>query len=331
MVAEHGEVKVLEDAVHGLPAEHATSCRATSRRRLWAALALVGGYMVVEVVAGLVANSLGLLADAGHMITDAAAISLALFAMWLAERPASGKRTYGLHRSEVLAALLNAVGLWVIAGWVFYEAQQRFVSPPEVQGVLVLSVGMVGLLVNVAGALILRCSAKESLNVEGAFVHILGDLLGSIGAVTAGLLIVAFGWHLADPILGVVIGILILVGSTRLLYKTLHVLMEGTPFGLDLQQLCSRFEQEPGVSDVHDIHAWSITSGYEVLSAHVTADVDDVAEADRLLRRLRDIGSREFGIAHVTIQLESSREGCTEAHHIDHPVADEEVPGPKDL
>ena len=320
MVAEHCGVKVLEDAVHGLPAQGAMGCRAASRRRLWAALALIGAYMVVEVIAGLVANSLGLLADAGHMVTDAAAISLVLFAMWLAERPASGRRTFGLHRSEVLASLLNAVGLWAIAGWVFYEAQQRFLSPPEVQGALVLSVGVVGLLVNVAGALILRGSAKESLNVEGAFMHIMGDLLGSIGAVTAGLLIVAFGWTIADPILGVVIGLLILVGSARLLFKTLHVLMEGTPFGLDIHRLCRRFEQEPGVNDVHDIHAWSITSGYEVLSAHVTADVDDVAEADRLLRRLRYIGSREFGITHMTIQLESSREGCTEAHHIDHPV-----------
>ncbi len=293
--------------------------RAASRKCLWIALAMISGYMLVEVVFGLIANSLALLADAAHMVTDAAAIGLALLAMRIAERPPSTRRTFGFQRTEVLAALFNALGLWLVAAWIFIQAYRRFTSPPEVEGILMLGVGSVGLLVNLGAAWVLRRSAGQSLNVEGAFLHLLGDLLGSIAVVIAGILILSFGWFVADPIFGVIIGLLILLGSGRLLWKVLHVLMEGTPSRLDLQRLCRCLEQVEGVIGVHDIHAWSITTGYDVLSAHVTTDMATVEETKHLLQRLREVAAVGFGIAHVTIQLEySSDERCAENHHIAH-------------
>ena len=293
--------------------------RAASRRNLTIALGLTVGYMVVELAGGFLANSLSLLADAGHMITDAGAIGLALLAMWIAGRPASIERTFGLHRSEVLAALANALALWLIAGLIFFEAYRRFLDVPAVDGRLMLVVGGVGLLVNLAAAAVLRPSAKESLNVEGAFLHVVSDVLGSIAVIGAGLLILTTGWALADPIFAAVIGLLIVISSARLLWKVLHVLMEGTPAHLDLHGLCQRLEQLDGITGVHDIHAWSITTGYDALSAHVTADAAALNNPGQILERLRNIASQEFGISHVTIQLEDSEDGCVEDHHIAHP------------
>ncbi len=293
--------------------------RAASRRNLTIALGLTVGYMVVELAGGFLANSLSLLADAGHMITDAGAIGLALLAMWIAGRPASIERTFGLHRTEVLAALANALALWLIAGLIFFESYRRFLDVPAVDGRLMLVVGGVGLLVNLAAAAVLRPSAKESLNVERAFLHVVSDVLGSIAVIGAGLLILTTGWVLADPIFGAVIGLLIVINSARLLWKVLHVLMEGTPARLDLHGLCQRLERLDGITGVHDIHAWSITTGYDALSAHVTADAAALNNPGQVLERLRNIASQEFGISHVTIQLEDSEDGCVEAHHIAHP------------
>lgn len=294
--------------------------RSASQRSLGISLALIMGYMVAEVIGGLMSNSLALIADAGHMLTDAAAIGLALVAIWIANRPASIDQTFGFQRTEVLAALLNALSLWLIAAWIFFEAARRFGDAPVIDGVLMLIVGGVGLLVNVVTALVLHRSAGESLNVEGAFLHVIADLLGSVTVVVAAILVLSFGWDIADPIFGIVIGVLILASSFRLLWKVVHVLMEGTPAHLDLHQLCQRLEELDGVTGVHDIHAWSITTGYDALSAHVTAD-DSVMEApNAVMQRLREIASSEFGIGHVTIQLEGSMDGCEEDHHIEHPA-----------
>jgi cobalt-zinc-cadmium efflux system protein len=306
--------------------DHQHDYRAASRKSLWIAFVLISSYMLVEVIGGAMANSLALLADAGHMVTDSAAIGLALLAMWVAARPSSFRRTFGFHRTEILAAFLNALSLWLIAAWIFFEAYRRFTSPPEVQGVLMVSVGFVGLLVNIAAAWVLQRSTGNSLNVEGAFLHVLGDLLGSIAVVVGGLLIITLSWYIVDPIFGVIIGLLILLSSGRLLWKVLHVLMEGTPASLDLQRLCQQFEGVKGVTGVHDIHAWSITSGYEVLSAHVTADLSELGNPDHMLQHLREIANKQFGISHVTIQLESSTEGCEEDHHIAHPEEDHQNP-----
>ena len=304
---------------HAIAGGHDHAHRDASRRSLSVALVLTFSYLLVELVGGLTANSLALLADAGHLLTDAAAICLALFAMWISGRPASIQRTFGFQRTEILAALLNALSLWLISAWVFFEASQRFGDTPSVQGVITLGVGAGGLLVNLIVAWVLHRSAGESLNVEGAFVHVLGDLLGSAAVVISGVLIITLGWDIADPILGIVIGVLILATSARLLWKVIHVLMEGTPTHLDLHRLCQRMEQLDGVTGVHDIHAWSITTGYDALSAHVTAESSALGNPGPVLRQLRNIASKEFGIAHVTIQLEDSLTGCLENHHIEHP------------
>ena len=302
------------------PPGHAHDHRSASRRSLSIALALIMVYMVVEVVGGLISGSLALLADAGHMLTDGAAIGLALLAIWVSGRPASIEQTFGFHRTEILAAMLNALSLWLISALIFFEASRRFNDDLQVDGGLMLGVGAVGLLVNLAAAWALHRSLGESLNVEGAFLHVVADLLGSVAVVAGGILVLAFEWNIADPIFGIVIGVLILASSLRLLWKVVHVLMEGTPSHLDLHHLCQRLEELEGVTGVHDIHAWTITTGYDALSAHVTADPTVMQDPNPVLQALRDIASSEFGIGHVTIQLEDSKDGCVEDHHIEHPA-----------
>lgn len=302
------------------PPGHSHDHRSASRRSLRISLALIMAYMVVEVVGGLVSGSLALLADAGHMLTDGSAISLALLAIWVSGRPASIEQTFGFHRTEILAALLNALSLWFISALIFFEASRRFDDTLDVDGGIMLAVGAVGLLVNLAAAWVLHRSSGESLNVEGAFLHVIADLLGSVAVVAGGILVLVFEWDIADPIFGIVIGMLILASSLRLLWKVVHVLMEGTPSHLDLHRLCQRLEELEGVTGVHDIHAWSITTGYDALSAHVTADPTVMQDPNPVLQALRDIASSEFGIGHVTIQLEDSMEGCVEDHHIEHPA-----------
>ena len=302
------------------PSGHAHDHRSASRRSLSIALALIMVYMVVEVVGGLISGSLALLADAGHMLTDGAAIGLALLAIWVSGRPASIEQTFGFHRTEILAAMLNALSLWLISALIFFEAARRLNDDLQVDGGLMLGVGAVGLLVNLAAAWALHRSSGESLNVEGAFLHVVADLLGSVAVVAGGILVLAFEWNIADPIFGIVIGVLILASSLRLLWKVVHVLMEGTPSHLDLHHLCQRLEELEGVTGVHDIHAWTITTGYDALSAHVTADPTVMQDPNPVLQALRDIASSEFGIGHVTIQLEDSKDGCVEDHHIEHPA-----------
>ena len=302
------------------PPGHAHDHRSASRRSLSFALALIMVYMVVEVVGGLISGSLALLADAGHMLTDGAAIGLALLAIWVSGRPASIEQTFGFHRTEILAAMFNALSLWLISALIFFEASRRLNDDLQVDGGLMLGVGAVGLLVNLAAAWALHRSSGESLNVEGAFLHVVADLLGSVAVVAGGILVLAFEWNIADPIFGIVIGVLILASSLRLLWKVVHVLMEGTPSHLDLHHLCQRLEELEGVTGVHDIHAWTITTGYDALSAHVTADPTVMQDPNPVLQALRDIASSEFGIGHVTIQLEDSKDGCVEDHHIEHPA-----------
>ena len=195
---------------HPAAHDHSHNVRSASHRSLWIALAITAPLMAAELVGGLLANSLALVADSAHMAADVAAISLALFAMWLAARPGSFRRTFGFYRAEVIAALCNALGLWLIAAWVFVEAYQRFSAASEVQGPLTLVVGAVGLVANVAAAWVLQRTSGESINVEGALLHVLGDLVGSVGVIIAATLVIAFGWHIADPIIGTIIGVLIL-------------------------------------------------------------------------------------------------------------------------
>ena len=276
-------------------------------------------FMVVEVIGGFLSGSLALVADAGHMLTDSASIGLALLAIWLAKRPASAERTYGYNRAEILAAAVNALSLWLIAAWIVWEAIHRFVSPQEIEGGVVLVVGAIGLLVNVVAAYMLHGASGHSLNVEGALQHVIADMMGSVAVIVSAFVVILFGWSIVDPILSVLIALLILSSSWHLVTSVLQVLVEGTPEHLDLYKLCHDMESVPGVTVIHDVHAWTVTSGYVSLTAHVLADPEHEGDLDDLLRELRRIANEQHGIAHTTIQLETSVRGCSsEDHHVDH-------------
>ena len=302
--------------------DHAHDLRGASRRSLILALILITTYMVAEVVGGIMSGSLALLADAGHMLTDAAAIVMALVAMWIGQKEASVERTFGYHRTEILAALANTFTLWLIAGWILYEAYHRaFREDVEIVGLPVLLVGIGGFLVNLAAAYILHRSSGESLNVEGAFQHVLSDLLGSVGVIVSAILIMAFGWFIADPILSVVIAFLIVFNTRKLIVSILNVLLEGSPEHIDVYKLCSDIEEMEGVTLIHDVHVWTITSGNEAFTAHVLLDPSYVGDTDQLTTRIQHLLHDEYGLGHVTIQLEKSLEGCTEDHHVGHLMA----------
>ena len=301
--------------------DHSRNLRNVGKRRLLVAFALIAGFMLVEVIGGLLSGSLALLADAGHMLTDAASIALALGAMHFAMRPYSARCTFGYHRLEVLAALVNALALWLIVAWVLTEAYGRFRSAPAVNGELMLSIGVIGLCVNLGTAWILHKSSAHNVNIEGAFLHVIADLLGSVGVVISGILIWGFGWTIADPVVSVIIALLILLSSWRLMAKVIHVLLEGAPEHIDIYHLCSRLEAVQGVTLIHDIHVWTLSPGNEALSAHVLIDQDYRDDVEDLRKRLRDIVYDDFGIGHITLQLEKSLEGCTENHRFDHLTA----------
>ena len=293
---------------------HSHELRGAGKRSLWIAFALISTFAGAEVVGGILSGSLSLLADAGHMITDAASIGLALLAMRMAERPETIERTFGHHRTEVLAAMINVIALWLIAGWVFFEAYHRFWAVPEVDSGLVLIVGGIGLVVNILAARVLRSSAEHSMNVEGAFRHVMADLYGSIGVIVSGILIRTLDWNIADPILGVVLGLLILYNSRGLVRKVFHVLMEGTPRDLDIFKLCRDIESLEGVTLVHDVHAWTISTDHELLTAHVLVDPSWKGDQGELLGKVRRIAYEEHGLKHITIQVETSASACRERH-----------------
>ncbi|MGH3077378.1 MAG: cation diffusion facilitator family transporter [Gaiellaceae bacterium] len=276
--------------------------RPGSARALSLALALTAGYTVVEVAAGVLTGSLALLADAAHMLSDNVSLALALVAVWLARRPATPERTYGFKRAEVLAALANGVTLVVLAIWIFYEAVRRFDDPPDVLGGWMLVVGVVGIGVNVAGGAILFRARGESLNVEAAFRHVLADLLGSLGVVVAAVVILATGWLEADPIVSVLIGLLVLASAWSILRDSTSILLESAPRGIDTRAVGERLAGAPGVVEVHDLHIWTITSGFPALSAHVLVGRGEDCHGRR--RELEALLHDEFGIEHTTLQVD---------------------------
>ncbi|HEX2165567.1 MAG TPA: cation diffusion facilitator family transporter [Thermoanaerobaculia bacterium] len=283
------------------------AARAAGRRRLAWTLALVVAYTGAEAVGGWLTNSLALLADAGHMLSDAAALALALFAMRMAARPARAQRTYGHKRVEILAALANGAALVAIAAFLVVEALGRLADPPEVAAPGMIAVAAGGLLVNLAGLALLHGGRGESLNLRGAWLHVATDALGSVQAIAAGALIWAFGWHWADPVATLAIALLVVWSAWALLREAVGVLMEWAPRHIDVDRVRSTLHQVPGVVDVHDLHVWTITSGLEALSAHVVAAED--RPPPRLLDDIRARLHRRFGIDHVTIQIESAESG----------------------
>lgn len=272
-------------------------------RRLLFALLLTGGFMVVEAVTGYLANSLALLADAGHMLTDVAGLSFALIAIWFAQRPATRGKTYGYYRVEILAALFNGVLLFGVSGYILYEAYRRFTNPPEVSSLPLLVVASLGLVVNIASATILMSGAKESLNVRGAFLEVAGDLLGSVGAIAAGIILMTTGWRYADPLFAAGVGLFILPRTFLLMKAAVDVLLEGTPRDLDFDAVSAAMVAVPDVTSVHDLHIWSVTSGFNALSGHV--DVVDGVDRSRVLIDLHLMLRERFDIDHVTLQVET--------------------------
>jgi cobalt-zinc-cadmium efflux system protein len=289
--------------------EAVKSGRASDRTRLAWTLGLTLSYMVAEVVGGYLADSLALLADAGHMFSDAAALALSLFASWISQRPPTRQLTYGYHRAEILAALANGATLIAIAVVIFFEAARRLSEPAPVAGRLMMLIAAGGLVINIIGMAILHSGKDANLNIRGAWLHLLTDALGSVAALVAGGLILAFGWYWADPVASIAIGVLVIYSSWELVKQAIAILMESTPGHLDLDAIEAAMRSVPGVCEVHDLHVWTITSGLDSLSAHAVLLPGHEQQAS--LESLRVVLHDRFGIEHVTIQIDpAGQEEC---------------------
>ena len=281
--------------------------RHTETLRLKLALAISSIYFFAELIGGFLTNSLALLSDAGHMLSDIAALALSLFAFRIARRPATVISTYGYHRAEILAALFNGLTLWLIVGAIFTAAYNRFLDPPAVKSYGMMIVASLGLLVNIVAGAVLYGSHHHNLNLRGAFLHVVSDALGSVGAIAAGLVMLLTGWYVADPVISVLIGLLILHSSWSLVKESLSVLMQAVPKGIRLEDVQQALEGVEGVSKVHDLHVWAVTSDIYTLSAH--AVVENGGDFHRVLNGIEDTLKERFNIEHTTIQLETeSRE-----------------------
>lgn len=282
---------------------HSHNRAARSRRRLSLVLVLTAVYMVAEALGGWLTGSLALLADAGHMLTDVAALALALIAIWFSSRPATPSKTFGYYRLEILAALINGVALVLISLLIFYEAYHRWAEPPMVRSGLMMLIATGGLIINLICAWVLHGDHEDDLNVRGAWLHIIGDALGSVGAILAGALMSLYGWYAADPLFSCLIGLLIIWSSWHLIRESTNVLLEGTPAHINLAAVEDAILQTGGVQDVHDLHVWTITSGREALSAHVI-HAETISQPE-LLKELREKLYEQFGVDHLTIQMET--------------------------
>lgn len=283
---------------------HGHSHHEVGRRRLKFVLAITAIFMVVEFVGGWLSKSLALMADAAHMLTDVGALALSLFVLWFSRRPATDAKTYGYLRLEILAALLNGSVLIVISLAIFWQAWQRLRSPVPIEGGLMLAVAAAGLLVNLVAAFLLHGSAQENLNVRGAYIHVLGDLLGSVGAMGAAIVIMLTGWSPADALISALVGLLILGSSWNLVRESVDVLLEAVPRHIDLADVRNAICQINGVDEVHDLHVWTLTSGLIAMSGHavVRHPQDNQAVLRDIHERMRDLG-----ISHITVQLEMPR------------------------
>nr|WP_137114907.1 cation diffusion facilitator family transporter [Azospirillum argentinense] len=300
---------------HGHGHAHTATVTADSERRILLVLLLTAGLMVVEVVGGVLSGSLALLADAGHMLTDAAALALAWLAFRLGRRPSDRRRSFGYHRLQVLAAFVNGLSLFLLSAWILWEAAQRLMEPQPVLGGTMMAVAVLGGLGNLAGLYILHRGDRENLNVRGAALHVLGDLLGSVAAVVAAGIILATGWTPIDPILSVLVALLILRGAWEVVRQSAHILVEGTPVGIDVDELRSALhEAVPAVTDIHHVHVWSLTAERPLLTMH--AVVPPGTDRDAVLRDLVETLRRRFGIGHATVQVETGP--CPDGREMHH-------------
>ncbi|NKE73599.1 cation transporter [Nitrospiraceae bacterium HYJII51-Mn-bac16s-1-B09] len=270
------------------------------RKRLLSVFILTLGYLIVEVIGGLLTRSLALLADAGHMLTDIGGLGIALFAMWFAERPPTLQKSYGYYRVEILAALVNAVIFIFVSFYILYEAYRRFIEPPKVLAGPMMAVATVGLAVNLIGMRLLHAGSKESLNLKGAYLEVLSDMLSSIGVIIAAFVMLTTGWYLADPIISVGIGLFILPRTWSLLKQAVNILMEAAPEHIDLGEVGKAMASVEGVYEVHDLHVWTLTSGKHALSAHVT--ISKLQDWPSIQKALESLLADRFQISHTTLQ-----------------------------
>jgi cobalt-zinc-cadmium efflux system protein len=268
--------------------------------------------MIAEAFGGWYANSLALLADAGHMLTDVAALSLTLAAIWFATRPATSNKTYGYYRLEILAAFVNGIALVLISLWVIYEAYMRWNAPPEIKGFELTIIAVGGLIINLIAAYLLHGDHQHDLNMRGAWMHVMGDALGSVTAIVAGILIVAFGWIWADAVTSVLISFIIIFGAWNLIKESVNVLLEGTPAHINVAAVEEAILKRENVRNIHDLHVWTITSGMEALSVHIVHE--ESIDATMLLRDIRKNLHDDFGIDHLTIQMETPEDEKESLH-----------------
>ncbi len=276
-----------------------------SVKRVQIALLLTGTFMIVEVIGGILSGSLALLADAGHMLTDTMALALAAVAFRVSARPADSKRSYGYQRFQILAAFVNGLSLLVIVGWILFEAARRIVSPPEVMGPMMLAVASAGLLVNIFAFIVLHGGDKENMNIQGAALHVASDLLGSIAAIVAAIVIIYTAWMPIDPILSILVALLILRSAWHLLKRSAHILLEGAPEWLDQDRMQKRLiERIPAVNSIHHVHVWGLTPQHLMLTMHVALK-DNPPHPTDVVRRVKNVLREDFGISHSTIEIET--------------------------
>lgn len=275
-----------------------------SDRPLKIALAIVLAIMLVEVAGGLLSNSLALLSDAGHMLVDSLALGLSLFALTIARRPPTPARTFGYHRVEIMAALVNGTTLVGVSIFIFYESYRRFLSPPVVQAPLMLGVAVIGLIANVSGIFLIRGTSRRNLNVKAAFWHVVGDTISSVGVIVGAIIIAVTGWRFADPIIAVLIGVVILWGAVRLVGESVDILLEAVPRHLKVSEVIEAIKKIPGVEEVHDIHIWTITSDMHALSAHLRIKDQTVSRSGEIVEAVNRDLATNFNIRHTTLQLE---------------------------
>ena len=311
---------------HGHDHAHHNHTHGANKKTLTIAFFIIATFMIVEVIGGFLTNSLALLSDAGHMLSDAISLGVGVLAFKFGEKTASFSKTFGYKRFEILAAVFNGVTLIGVALFIFYEAIERFSNPPEISSSGMLIISIVGLLVNILVAWILMRGAdtKENLNMRAAFLHVIGDMLGSVGAIIAALLIIGFGWGWADPVASVIVAILVVISGIRVTRDSIHVLMEGAPSNIQIDEIIHVFKNKPGIIDIHDLHVWSITSGQNALSCHAVVDEEmTIQESQRLLRSIEH-DLLHLGIGHITVQMEDSEHAhensilCKNDHESDH-------------
>ncbi|OIO84980.1 MAG: cation transporter [Anaerolineae bacterium CG2_30_58_95] len=291
--------------------EHLTNLTRSTARRLALSLGITLAFVVVEILAGVFANSLALLTDAAHNFTDVLALALTGWALWVTTKPAHAGKTYGYHRAGILVALVNSTTLALIALGIFYEAYKRFIEPPVVKADVLIGVGAVAVVVNLGTALLVRRGAEHDLNLKSAFLHLMGDVLSTVGAVAAGILIRFTGLDWIDPLVSLFIGLLILWNAWGIVRESVDILMESTPNDIDLPKLVADVMGVDGVSGVHDLHVWSISQGLRTLSAHILTGDIPISEGAAIQAAVSELLSHKYGITHATLQLEC--EGCVPA------------------